>query len=69
MDAVLKDINARKNEIETELELLFKSNMKITDWDVPEANDNEAAKLILDILKEKIDTMRADVEAGKYNNY
>jgi len=68
-DAIIKELNSRKAEIQKELEILFKVNMKITDWDVPETDDKEAAKLILDIMQEKIDTIRADVEAGKYDNY
>jgi len=68
-DAIMKELNSRKAEIQKELEILFKVNMKITDWDVPETDDKEAAKLILDIMQEKIDTIRADVEAGKYDNY
>jgi len=67
--AILEELNSRKGEIQKELELLFKLNMKITDWDVPEVDDKEAAKLILDIMQEKIDALRSDVEAGKYNNY
>lgn len=69
MDAVIKDIVARKGEIQTEVEAIFKTNMKITDWDVPEADDNEAAKVILDMMQEKIDAIRADVAAGKYTDY
>jgi len=67
--AIMEELNSRKAEIQKELELLFKVNMKITDWDVPEVDDKEAAKLILDIMQEKIDAIRADVEAGKYDNY
>jgi hypothetical protein len=67
--AILEELNSRKGEIQKELELLFKLNMKITDWDVPEVDDKEAAKLILDIMQEKIEAIRQDVEAGKYNNY
>ena len=68
-DAVIKELVSRKAEIQKELEILFKVNMKITDWDVPEADDKEAAKVLLDIMQEKIDAIRADIEAGKYNNY
>ena len=67
--AILEELNSRKGEIQKELELLFKLNMKITDWDIPEVDDKEAAKLILDIMQEKIEAIRQDVEAGKYNNY
>lgn len=69
MDAIVQDLVSRKNEIQKELEMVFKSNMKITDWDVPEADDNEAAKVLLDMMQEKLDAIRADVEAGKYDNY
>ena len=69
MDAVEKDLQSRKEEILKELELLFKTNLKITDWDVPEANDNEAAMLLVDILQEGIEKIKKDIEAGKYTNY
>lgn len=68
-DAVIKELAVRKLEIEKETELLFKTNMKITDWDVPEANNKEAADLILNIMEKKIKQIRVDVEAGKYTNY
>ena len=68
-DVVIKELAVRKAEIEKELELLFKSNMKITDWDVPEADDDEAADIILNIMDKKIKELRADVKAGKYTNY
>ena len=68
-DAVIKELAVRKAEIEKELELLFKTNMKITDWDVPEADDTEAAEIILNIMDKKIQQLKADVKAGKYENY
>ena len=68
-NAVIKELAVRKVEIEKELELLFKANMKITDWDVPEGADSEAADIILKIMDKKIQELRADVEAGKYKNY
>ena len=69
MDAVIQDLVSRKSEIQKEVEAIFKTNMKITDWDVPEADDREAAKVLLDMMQEKLDAIRADVEAGKYDNY
>ncbi|UCN01205.1 hypothetical protein LCX93_04630 [Sulfurimonas sp. SWIR-19] len=68
-DAVIQELAVRKAEIEKELELLFKMNMKITDWDVPEADDTEAADIILNIMEKKIQQLREDVKAGKYENY
>ena len=64
-----KEISSREEAIENQLELLFKTNMKITDWDVPEADDRAAAKMILEILQRKLDSIKKDIEAGKYDNY
>jgi len=69
MDAIKQDLISRKSEIQTELEMIFKTNMKITNWDVPEADDKEAANILLDMMQEKLDAIKADVEAGNYDNY
>ncbi len=69
MDAVEKEMESRKNEIIKELELLFKTNMKITDWDVPETDDNEAAMILVNILQEGLDKIKEDIKAGKFTNY
>ena len=69
MDAIQKELVSRKAEIQKELELLFKTNMKITDWDVPEADDVEAAKILHSILQEKLDGIKKDIENGAYTNY
>lgn len=69
MDAIQKDLQSRKAEIRKGIEVLFKANMKITDWDVPEADDNEAAKILVDILQEALDEIKVDVTAGKYDYY
>jgi len=69
MDTIRKELLSRKGEIELAIDLLFKINMKIMDWDVPEADDKEGATIILDMMQEKIDQIRADVQAGKYDNY
>jgi len=69
MEAVLKELESRKSEIQKEVELLFIANMKITDWDVPEADDKQAAEILLGIMEEKINEIRTAVKAGKYDNY
>jgi len=69
MDATTKDLVSRKDEIKKEVEVLFKTNLKITDWNVPEADDKEAANILLDMIQEQVDTIRADIKAGKYDNY
>jgi len=69
MDAIVKELESRRKEIAKELELLFKANMKITDWDVPEADDREAAKILINIMKEELHKIENDIDAGKYDNY
>ncbi len=58
MDAVQKDLVNRKAEIEKELELLFTTNLKIVDWDVPEADDKEAAHILWSILNDKLQDIK-----------
>lgn len=69
MDVIEKELESRKVEIRKGMEILFKANMKITDWDVPEANDNKAANIIVNILQEVLDEIKTDITAGKYDYY
>ncbi|DAB41244.1 MAG TPA: hypothetical protein CFH81_02820 [Sulfurovum sp. UBA12169] len=69
MDIIEKELDSRKDEIQKEVELLFKANMKITNWDVAEADNKKAAGLLLEIMQEKLDMMRGDILTGKYDNY
>ena len=69
MDAIEKELLGRKGEIIKELELLFKANMKITDWDIPEADDNEAANILLSIFKEGLAKIEEDIKNSQYKNY
>ena len=64
-----KEIQAIKSEIEKEIRAIFKANMKIFDWDIPENDGRKAAKLIIDTMQKAIDELKAEVEAGKYDNY
>ena len=69
MDAQHKEYQKMKKEIEKEIELLFKANMKIFDWDIPENDDRESAQLIITAIEEAVEKLKKDVEAGKYDNY
>jgi len=69
MDVILKELASRKDEIQKEVEVLFNANMKITDWDVPEADDKKAAEVLLDIIEEKLSAIRSDIANGKYDYY
>jgi len=69
MNPVEQDILRRKNEITSEVNAIFKLNMKITNWDVPEADDELAAKMIRDIMQEALDGLKAKLNEGEFKDY
>ena len=64
-----KEIEKMKSGIKTELRLVFKANMKIFDWDIPENDDRKSAELIYNVMQEALDELKAEIDAGKYNEY
>ena len=68
-DVVEKELLSREDEIRNSLQNLFNDNMKITDWDIPEANDQEASEILIEILSKKLDEIKVDVADGKYKYY
>ncbi len=66
---VEKDLTSRKKSIKDELESLFKSNLRITDFNVPEADDQDASEILISILEEKLAEIKDDVSKGKYKDY
>jgi hypothetical protein len=49
-----KEFENRKEDIKEAIQSLFDSNLTITEWDVPEVDENEAQKLLVEIFEEKI---------------
>jgi hypothetical protein len=66
MNPVEQDILGRKDEIISEVNAIFNVNMKITNWDVPEADDTLAGKMIIDIMQEALDGLKAKMDAGEF---
>ena len=66
MNTVEQDISRRKDEIVSEVNALFNANIKFTDWDVPEADNELAAKLIIEIMEEALDGLKAKLDAGGF---
>jgi len=64
-----QEIEKMRSSIQTEMELIFKANMKIFDWDIPENDDRKSAELIVQTMQEALDALKADITAGKYDNY
>ena len=64
--AVQKDLKSRKEAIKDELQELFEANLNIVDYNVPEPDDQDAAEIIVSILEDKLNEIKASVEAEKY---
>lgn len=61
MEAIVKELESRKADIQKELEDLIESSIQITDWNVPEADNSKVVKIIIDILQEKLDEIKKRV--------
>ncbi len=64
-----QEIKKMRGEIITEMSMVFKANMKIFDWDIPENDDRRSAELILKVMQDALDDLKKDVTDGKYDNY
>ncbi len=64
-----KEMEKMKGEITKEIRLVFKANMKIFDWDIPENDDRKSAELILTAMKEAVDELNQEVASGQFDNY
>lgn len=63
---VEKDLKNRKDEIEDDLESLFTQNLKIVDWNVPEADNQKSAEILINILEDKLREIKEHVASGRY---
>jgi len=61
MDALKKELDSRYDEIKAELKAIFKANSHITGWDVPEVDDLEAKKLLLEYMQRALDEIKGEV--------
>jgi len=64
-----QEIEKMKTSIKTELRLVFKANMKIFDWDIPENNDRKSAELIYNAMQEALNELKEEIDDGKYDQY
>ena len=69
MSAVEKEAEMMKSEIRKEIRAIFKANMKIFDWDIPENDDRKSAEIIISIMKDALDELSEETKAGKFDNY
>ena len=64
-----QEIKMMRGEITKEMRAVFKVNMKIFDWDIPENDDKRSAELILKVMQDALDDLKTEVSNGKYDNY
>ncbi len=64
-----QEIEKMQSEITTEVRAVFKANMKIFDWDIPENDDRKSAELIIDVMQKAMDGLKSEIKAGKYDTY
>jgi uncharacterized protein with von Willebrand factor type A (vWA) domain len=64
-----QEIEKMQNEIRAELRGVFKTNMKIFDWDIPENDDRKSAELIINVMQKAMDGLKKEIEDGKYDQY
>jgi len=64
-----QEIIKMQDEIRTELRAVFKMNMKIFDWDIPENDDRKSAELIINVMQKAMDGLKKEIAAGKYDQY
>jgi len=64
-----QEIKKMRSEITKEIRSVFKVNMKIFDWDIPENDDKRSAELILRVMQDALDDLKTEASNGKYDNY
>ena len=64
-----QEIEKMQGEIITEIRAVFKGNMKIFDWDIPENDDRKSAELIFAVMQKAMNDLRAEIDAGKFDQY
>ncbi len=58
MTPLEKELEKMRSSIKTELKLIYKANMKIFDWDLPENDEKAASKVILETMQKALDTLK-----------
>ena len=69
MNIIQKELQSRRGEIRKSLKMLFETNMKITDWDIPEADDKKVAQILVDMMQEELNELKSAIKNGKYDHY
>ncbi len=64
--ALEQDLQSRKDEIQSDFESLFEEHLKISNWNIPEVEDQKVAQSLALILEEKFNEIKQKIKEGKY---
>jgi hypothetical protein len=64
-----REIEQMRSEIRKEVRAVFKANMKIFDWDIPENDDRKSAELISAVMQDALDELKQEIADGKFDQY
>ncbi len=62
MNALEKELQSRKAEIKLGLKLVYQANSHITGWDIPEVDEKEASKRLLEVMQELLDELKEEYQ-------
>lgn len=60
MTPLEKELEKMHKSIKTEMNLIFKANMRIFDWDLPENDEKKAATAILEVMQKALDDLKKE---------
>ncbi|MDD5359833.1 MAG: hypothetical protein PHI79_04675 [Sulfurovaceae bacterium] len=62
MNTIDKELESRRGEIRFGLEVLYNLNMRISGWDIPELDDNEASKKLFAMIEEELAKLKKEIK-------
>jgi hypothetical protein len=57
-----QELIKQKDEIKSEVKAIFKANMKIFDWDIPENDEDISAKMIISAIEEALNEIKSELK-------
>jgi len=60
MNETQKGVQSLRNEIKREVRAIFKMNMTFEGWSIPEMDDEEAERKILEVMQEALDELKKE---------
>lgn len=60
MTPLEKELAKMQSSIKKEMKLIYNANMHIFDWDLPENDEQQAARLILNTMQKALDELRKE---------